>query len=382
MRRALAAIAVVALAGALARRRDPDSPAHTALVHGSLTVAAVPFLASEAARRRDARLFWELLALQQLRAGVALAHHHLTATLYEHSTDVDEYHAAGQRIAESLRAGRLSEVAELMRTFPWDTRLRWPVSTNLMRLLNGGVYAAVGPSRRTSMVAYSWLGFCGLCFFERAFSIGVPHGRRRAYLAALAHPSLTFWTSGIGKEPWMTFGFGTLALGAAKTMTGSARTGLPLMGLGTAAAGAMRIQVGGRLGMTLGSELRTAGDRSYIGGSRFTPPRADSIRDAPRVAASVLFRPLPGEAHNRPALVAAADAMLLLLLTLARARWIAAAVASAPRRPYVAFAAASTAVVVAYLARVANFGMLVRQRTPVLPFYLVLLSVPPRGRRA
>jgi hypothetical protein len=378
----VAAAAVLALGARLARRSDPDSAAHTVIVHGSLTAAAIPFLAHEAAGRRDRRLFWELIAAQQIRAGVALAHHELVPSLYKGTTDMDEYHAAGLRLAGPLRSARLGEVALLIRTYPWDTRLPGPVSTNLMRLLNGLVYATAGTSRRSSMVAFSWLGFCGLLLFERAFAVGVPEGRQRAYAGALMHPSLTFWTSGIAKESWMTLGFGTAALGAAKTATGSPRSGLPLAALGILAAAAMRVQAGGRFGMTLWSGLHAAADRSYLGGSRFRPPRVRSARDLPAVMASVLFRPHPGEAHNPQAMAAAADGTLLLLLTLARTRWIAAAAASVPRQPYIAFAAASTAAVVAYLERVSNFGMLVRQRAPVLPFYLVLLAVPPRGRRA
>lgn len=381
MRRALAAAAVLAATARAARRRDPRSPGHALLVNGGLTAAALPFLVHESRERGDARLLWILLAGQQLRTCSAFVHHRVLTTVYDGVSDLEEYHPAGERIAAALRAGRLGEAAELMRTYPWDTTLPGPVSTNLMRLLSGAVYAAVGPSPRSAMVVFSWLGFGGLFLFQRAFAIAVPEGRHRDYAASLfLSPSLAYWTSGMAKEPWMTLGFGTAALGAARTLSGSPRSGVPLGLLGIAASAAMRMQVGGRFGMTIGSELRAAGDRTHLGGSRFSPPRAESPLQAPLVAASVLFRPHPGEAHNAVARAAAADASLLLLVTLVRARWLAAAAASVPRQPYVAVAAGATGVVVAYLARVANFGMLSRQRTPVLPFYLVLLAVPPRSR--
>lgn len=370
MRRALAA----AWARAGGRR-----PAHPALVHGVLVAASLPFLVRAAARERDRQLFWTLLAAEQLRFGMAMAHHRVVTSVYAGATDVDEYHFAGREIADRLRAGRYAEAIAVARTVPWDTQLPGPVSTNLMRLLNGAVYAVIGPSKRGAFVVFSWLGFGGLLLFHRAFVVALPRGRSRGYLRLLLLlPSLNFWTSTIGKEPWMIFTLGGASLGAARTVTGSARSGVPLALLGAASAAAMRAQVGGRFGISVGSGLRDAGARSALGASRFSPPEAGSVRDLPLVAGSVLFRPHLLEAHNRQALVAAAEGTFLLALSLARVRWAAAALGSSPRQPYVVFVVGTTAALIAYLSRVANFGMLVRQRVAVLPFYVVLLSIPPR----
>jgi hypothetical protein len=132
------------------------------------------------------------------------------------------------------------------------------------------------------------------------------------------------------------------------------------------------------LGPGFGSALQSDTERTATGASRFDPPELRGPRDFPRVAASVLFRPHPLEAHNAAALATAVEGAAVLALSLVRVRWIAAALASAPRRPYVGFALASTGILVAMLARMSNLGLLARQRVPVMPFYLVLLSIPPR----
>jgi hypothetical protein len=248
-----------------------------------------------------------------------------------------------------------------------------------MRALSGGAYAAVGPSRRAGFVLFSWLGFWGLFAFYRAFALAVPRGRNRSYLRLLFFlPSLSFHTSSMGKEAWMVMSLGTGALGTARTLTGSPGRGIAQAALGGALAAAMRVQVGGRHGLTIGAELRDAGARSSFGGSAFAPPELRSARDAPAVAGTVLFRPHLLEASNLQARAAALEGSFLALLTIARLRWLLAAAGGVRREPYVGFAGGCSAVLIWYLSRVSNFGMLVRQRVSLLPFYLVWLSVPPR----
>ena len=76
------------------------------------------------------------------------------------------------------------------------------------------VYALIGPSKLGGFIFFSWLGFWGLFLFYRAFTIAVPHGRRRSYAHLLFFlPSLVFWPSSIGKEAWMMFSLGIAAYG-------------------------------------------------------------------------------------------------------------------------------------------------------------------------
>ncbi len=383
--------AILAVAGAaavtLARRGATVSPsgsplgpaASATLLGGGLAVASMPALARHARLVGDRRVLWTLLVAQQLRFGIALVHLGVLQRAYPGITDVDDYDPAGRAIAQHLRAGRVSGLGTTMRSVPWETRLPGPLGTNLMRLLTGAVYAAVGPSRERGFVVFSWLGFWGLMCFHRAFAIAVPRGRSATYLRLLLfQPSLAFHTSSIGKEAWMVASLGVGSLGVARALTGSARRGIVMAAAGGIGAGLMRAQVGGRIGVTVGSELRDAGARSAFGGSAFSPVDVRSIRDVPLAAASVLFRPHPLEAHNLQARMASMEGLLLLALSLRRIGWGLAAAAHVRRQPYVTFAAACSAVLVAYMSRVANFGMLVRQRASLLPFYLVLLSIPPR----
>ena len=57
-----------------------------------------------------------------------------------------------------------------------------------------------------------------------------------------------------------------------------------------------------------------------------------------------------------------------------------AALKSMRRQPYIAMALLFTGLFVIAFSSIANFGILVRQRSSVLPFFLVLLSVPPKRK--
>ncbi len=375
MRRGLARLSLgVALAGAAtlvvrARRHGPPPAPAVAAV---LTAASVPVLA-----RRDPRLFWWLLGIQQLRTLTALAaHDHVYMGIWAQANDTEDYHPAGERIAPLLQQGRFREAVHVCETYPVDTLTRGPRGTNLIRLLNGGVYAALGPSRRNSFVVFSWLGFWGLYCFLRAFEIAVPDGRARTYRRLLfLSPSLLFWTANIGKEAWMVLSLGVSALGAAKALTPRSRfSGLALGALGTAMTLIGRPRV-----PWMRAALEEMAHHTHDGGSGFHPPSLRSPGHVAAAAATVLFRPHPLEAHNRPAQAAAAESAALFLLTLARARWVATAVARTPRQPYLAVTMACTGGLILVLSGVANFGTLARRRAPLFPFYLVLLSVPPDG---
>jgi len=346
-------------------------------LNGILLLASVPVLGRPPTRSR----MWSLLAAQQLRFGIAVAHQMVLERIYVGSTDVDDYDVAARAIGERLRQGRIGDALSLARTVPWNTQLRAPVSTNLMRLSAGAVYACIGPSRRSAFLVFSWLGFWGLYLFDRAFALAVPEGRSHDYRHFLfLLPSLNFWTATVGKEPLIVLGLGVAAHGSARALSDHRRFARSQAALGAGFAALLRAQAGGRLGFSIGKEVRDAGERSFLGDSRFRAPAVRSTRSAPKIAASVLFRPHLLEAHNRQAMVAALETSFLALLTLRRARWLAAALRSMPRQPYVAGAVAGSATLIAYMSRVANFGMLVRQRASVWPFYAVLLCIPPKTR--
>lgn len=139
-----------------------------------------------------------------------------------------------------------------------------------------------------------------------------------------------------------------------------------------------------RSGIDTESGLQTAlgqiTTRTSQGGSYFGPSVLESPGRAPAATATVLFRPLIVEANNAQAAVAAVETTFLFLFFVARIRWLWAALRSLRRQPYVAFALAYTGLFVFAFSGIANFGLLVRQRVQMWPFFLVLLCVPPLQR--
>jgi hypothetical protein len=247
-------------------------------------------------------------------------------------------------------------------------------------------------------------------------------------------PSLLYWPSSIGKEAWMMFGLGISAFGAARILSGKALRGLLITGVGLWLTAIVRPHVAGMVGLALlaaavirrpsenlrllaplakmvtvavlavaaivlvsktdeflkkkgyepvrgvNSVLGDVSEQTGQGGSAFAPSIFESPVRAPVAVGTVLFRPLLFEAHNDQALAAAIEATFLFLLSLARLPWIFAAIRSIRRQPYVALCGAFTVIFIIGFSAVANFGLLARERVQLLPFYLVLLAIPPRDR--
>jgi len=95
-----------------------------------------------------------------------------------------------------------------------------------------------------------------------------------------------------------------------------------------------------------------------------------------------LFRPLIFEAHHALALAAALESTFFLALVFWRFRNLVAAVKSVFSRPFVAFCAITFSLLTAMLSLESNFGVIVRHRTMVLPFLLILLAVPRKNKRS
>jgi hypothetical protein len=130
----------------------------------------------------------------------------------------------------------------------------------------------------------------------------------------------------------------------------------------------------------LSSSLNRVAYNTSIGGSAFTPTVLTSWRRAPAAFLTVLYRPILSDAKSFQTTLAALEGTFLLLLTVLRIRWIKAALRSIRRQPYIGLAIIFTGLFVIAYSSIGNFGILVRQRSSVLPLFLVLLSVPPKGR--
>ena len=129
------------------------------------------------------------------------------------------------------------------------------------------------------------------------------------------------------------------------------------------------------------SVLAESARRTGQGGSSFAAPSAvSSPVKLPLAAVTILFRPFLYEAHNAQVAVTALESTLLLCLTISRRRSVWQAIRHPRRRPYVAFVAVYMTGFVFAFSTIANFGILARERTQLLPFFMVLLAIPARRR--
>ncbi len=416
------ALAVMVLLGTLSTS-SYDTGA--AVVLGPvLILASLPILARQAAREDDPTLLRLLVLALLVKFLGALLRNYVTFQVYGGIADASVYHNAGIALSESFRAG------------DFHTGLDSMVGTDFVKLTTGLLYTVTGPTLLGGYLIYAWLGFWGQFFFYRAFTVAVPEGRSRTYAHLLFFlPSLIYWPAGIGKDSWMVFSLGIAAFGASRILSGALRRGLLPLGFGLWAAAMVRPPVagmvavglalaaivrpvprhlrqlgpivkafslvvvlalavflvgqtnrflqgsGGGLSAGLTTTLDRVTARSDAGGSEFTPATLTSPANAPLAFATVLYRPLLFDAHNQQALAAALEGTFLLLLSLVRFKWILRALRSMRRQPYVVLCLVYIGIFVLGFSAVANFGILTRERVQLLPFFLVLLAIPPPRSR-
>jgi hypothetical protein len=385
-----------------------------------LLAASWPAFARQARRERDLGLAQLLMLALCLKLFGSLLRYWVAIYVYGGFADALMYHDFGTGIAMRFRAGDFS------------TGLDSLSGTDFIRFFTGLVYTVTGSSVYAGFLLYSWLAFWGMFYLYRAFVIAIPDGNRRSYARLLFFlPSMLYWPSSIGKEAWMLFTLGLAAYGTARLLTGRPWRGLALAGTALWLGALVRPHVTGmaalalvvaylvarpprRLGalgpvvklFALVALVAVAGlllgkTSSYLlekgidpqegvtnvlgeserrtgqGGSTFDAPSAiSSPAKLPLAIVTVFFRPFPFEANNAQVAVTALESTLLLGLLLARRRGVWQALRHPRRRPYVAFVAVYSLLFVFAFSTISNFGILARERTQVLPFFLVLLAVP------
>jgi hypothetical protein len=344
--------------------------------------------------------------------------------VYEGSADAMVYHDYGTAIATKFRAGE------------FDPGLESLSDTNFIRFFTGVLYTVTGPSIHAGFLLYAWLAFWGMFYLYRAFTIAIPDGNKLSYARLLFFlPSMLYWPSSIGKEAWMLFALGLAAFGTARLLTGRAWRGLLVAGAGLYLATLVRPHVAGMAGLGLvvayllarpprrlgavgpvvklvalvalvavavlllgktqsylldkgidpaegvNSVLAESARRTGQGGSSFAAQSVvTSPVKLPLAMVTILFRPFLFEAHNAQVAVTALESFLLLCLTISRRRSVWQAIRHPRRRPYVAFVSVYLTVFVVAFSTISNFGILARERTQLLPFFMVLLAIPVRRR--
>jgi hypothetical protein len=355
----------------------------------------------------------------------AIVRYALGYLLYHGQVDASDYQQYGAKLAP------------LYRSFNFSTNVGGSTGTAFMRKLTAVVYAFGGSSRLGGYFIFSFLSFVGLLLLWRAFCRAVPDGDHRMYgLLVLFLPSFLYWPSAVGKEAWALFTIGTASYGVARILTRNIVSGLLLLALGVlgvtflrphialtmfcglllAAAVAkakkrngfapfLRIIVLGGLFLlglvlvartssffgvstldseTVNSTLAAASGQTAEGGSAFTPIKFSPTNPVSWVGATVtvLFRPLPFDAHNATALAACSESLFIMYLMWSRRKRLRSIWREMRLHPYVAYSVGVTFTFIFAFSAFSNFGILSRERTQVMPFFLVLLCLPEyHGRR-
>lgn len=383
-----------------------------------LFLIAYPMARYAAYTEGDATMVRLVIGALVLKLGMTLVRYVVAFGVYGGSADSKNYHDVGATLFRQFRSGDL------------DTNGAALSGTGFIRVLTGAIYAVTGPTIIGGFLVFSFLGFWGLYFFYRAYRIAVPDGDHRRYARLVFFlPSLLFWPSSIGKEAWMCLWLGVAALGAAKAIARH-RGGLPITAVGIAACAIVRPHVAllffigfgaayllrpshhhSWLGpipkvvgilVLLGSSvvllgeveryfgvgqlddggattvLGIAEERSSGGGSQFDAIEPTTPAGFVLATVTVLFRPFPNEAGNIQAMLAAVEALLLLLLVALAIPRLVPLLWNLRRWSYGTLSLTYTLFFCYAFASISNFGILTRQRVQVLPFLLVLICLPAR----
>jgi hypothetical protein len=391
------------------------TPVGSALVFIPILIAVTAPIFMRAARTERSFDLTGLLALALLLRFMA------TYYRFDNAVDARTYNLWGTRLAESFR--------EL--NFAPDTNANVP-GTGSMRYISGLVHAVCNSDEMGAFLIFTWLAFLGCYFLYRAFVIAVPDANRYRYACLLFFwPSVVLWPSSIGKESVILFALGLAALGAARLFTRQPG-GYTLAFLGVLLTYLVRPHVAMIMLVALGFALvvgrghsrptrsltpgsiakavaivllvlgasvvatRTARflgieslqpssteeafeqtqQRTAQGGSEFSPANAASPIGYPQAAVTILFRPFPFEARTAEQFATAVEALALAVIVIASWRRLLSVPWRLRAQPYVALALTFVLTFFFVFAVISNFGILARERTMVLPFVFVLLSIP------
>jgi hypothetical protein len=343
-------------------------------------------------------------------------------TNYQGVGDATEYDKYGRDFANAwLHGGPVPYLVDLRKT-------------NFVRKFTGWVYYTFGSDLMTGTFVFALLALIGAYFWYRATADSVPIIDKRLYMIlVLFAPSIAFWPSIVGKEALMQLGLGTLALGASMLFRRQLLRGLlvalpggwltwvvrpHLLALVAIAAGIAYFagRVGARgwglvsrplgiivmaflVAFTVGqaanflgigslsissiqNELDETTAQTSQGGSQFSHG-SNSLNpiNLPYDAATVFLRPFPWEARGLQ-LLAAAEGLALLTLIVVRFSSVRTSLARSREIPFLMFAWVLVGLYSITFSSFANFGILVRQRSLVLPAILVLIAVDPMLDRA
>jgi hypothetical protein len=301
------------------------------------------------------------------------------------------------------------------------------------------LYTFIGADQIAGFLAFGLFAFIGSYFWYRATATAVPFVNRRMYCAVVFFlPSIAFWPASIGKEALMQFGIGSAALGTALIFTRhlvpglltaapgvyllwavrphlfalvtisaalaylvgrpSARKsvdgtptlsltralGIILLGAISAFAIGQAMSMLGIENLSVGAieeELNEQAGRTAQGGSAFrerdAEPKSLTPLSIPVGAVTVLLRPFVWEVETGMQIIASVEAAFITILVFKRWPSLMTSIARARSTPFLLYCWALTGLYAIAFSSFSNMGLLVRQRSLVLPCFFVLLCVEP-----
>jgi hypothetical protein len=281
---------------------------------------------------------------------------------------------------------------------------------------------------------FASIAFFGQLLFYAAFRHSFPARHLKWYAGLIFFwPTMVYWPSSIGKEALMIFWIGLTAYGVARLLKGYHPGWVAVIAIGLAGGGIIRLHMSlllaGALVIALlvgkapavngakfrrfillgtaavglafvavftaadfgvdltavasaeaatdevGNVLTGVSDQTDKGGSAVEGSAVTSPLDLPEAILRVLFRPLPNEATTLQLLASSAEGTVLLAVFLFRLPRILRNLFRSRRTPYAIFAFVYTGGFIIAFSAILNLGILARQRSQVIPFFLALMVV-------
>ena len=333
--------------------------------------------------------------------------------IYGGRGDATGYHGSGHELVGVWRSFEVPHVE---------------IGTEFVNAVTGFLYIPYVPTFLGGFFMFASLAFFGQLMLYAAFRHSA-RGKQVGWYAAgvLFLPTIIYWPSSIGKESLMFLFLGMGSLGAARLLDDYRLRWAALFGLGAVGAAAIRphvalllggslaaallfgkskasglggrkalatILIGGvlivvgaftaqKFGIDFASGLEATEDFENVlgnvegstskGGSAVTGGGIRSPADFPAGFLKVLFRPFPQEANNEQALASSFEGVLLLLVFAWRFFPMLKNGLGIRRRPYMIFVFVFTIGFIVAFSSFNNFGLLARQRSQVMPYFVALL---------
>ncbi len=352
----------------------------------------------------------------------------LAGSYFRYVTFTDAYNGAGD-------AGVYDQVGRQLVT-QWTGGPKAPdlpnlQSTNFIKWFTGVTYYLFGEDLVGAFFFFGLVAFIGSYFWYRALVDAVPFVNRRLFFIFMVFaPSIVYWPSSVGKEALMQFGLGAIAWATSLVYRGRLLQALPLIAGGgwllftvrphllalvTLAAAVPYFfgRIGGRkagsiltrpIGMvavavlvvftvtagakflgiqklsveSIEDQLNEETELTAQGGSEFSHgDNSLSPLSVPNGVATVLFRPFPWESHSGLQLLASLESAALIALIVFRFSSIRLAFKRCRKYPFILYCLILLLLYSMTFSSFANFGLLNRQRSLVLPALYALIALEP-----